>query len=107
MITILLLDLIVSALPCRVSPGSSVCNLFYQGFAASTSRRIPGSSPPYALTSLANAAIPGSRSTCYPRPATPKLPFKTHSSSRRLRSTDSIASAQAAHFSALFSSLIA
>ncbi len=61
MITILLLDLMVSALPCRVSPGSSVCNLFYQGFAASTSRRIPGSSPPYALTSLANSAIPGSR----------------------------------------------
>jgi hypothetical protein len=74
MINILLLDLMLSALPCRVSPGSSVCNLFYHGFAASTSRRIPGSSRPYPLTSLANTAISGSRldllpTTRYPQTA--------------------------------------
>jgi hypothetical protein len=62
MITILfsLLALMVSPSPCRVSRGSSVGNLFHQGLAASTSRRIPGSPRPSALTHFANLAISGS-----------------------------------------------
>jgi len=58
---LLLLDLMVSALPCRVSQGSSVGDLFHQGPAASTSRRIPGFPSLPTLTSLANVAISGCR----------------------------------------------
>jgi hypothetical protein len=61
MIPILLLDLMVSALPCRVSRGRSVRNLFHQGPDASASRRIPRSSRPSAPTRLANVAISGCR----------------------------------------------
>jgi hypothetical protein len=57
---LLLLDQMVSALPCRVSRGRSVGNLFHQGPDASASRRIPGSSRPSALNRLANSAISGS-----------------------------------------------
>ena len=61
MIAILLPDLRVPAPPRRVRRGSSVCNLFNQGLAVSTSRCIPSSPCPSALASLANLAISGSR----------------------------------------------
>ena len=57
---LLLLDQMVSALPCRVSRGRSIGNRFHQGLALRTSRRIPGFHSPSALTRLANSAISGS-----------------------------------------------
>ena len=59
---LLLLDQMVSALPCRVSRGRGVGNRFNQGLAVRTSRRIPGFPSPSALTSLANVGI----SSCRP-----------------------------------------
>ena len=64
MIPIFLLDPMVSTPPRRVTRGSSVysvCSLFHQGLALSTSRCIPGSPCPSPLASLANLAISGSR----------------------------------------------
>ena len=58
---LLLLDQMVSALPCRVSRARGVGNRFHHGLAVRTSRRIPGFPGPSALTSFANAAISGSR----------------------------------------------
>ena len=70
---LLLLDIMVPALPGRVSRGRSLGNLFHQGPDASASRRIPGSSRPSALTSLANIGISGCRHdllTTTPQPQT-------------------------------------
>ena len=72
MIPILLLDLMVSALPCRVSRGSSVGNLFNQGLAVRTSHRIPGFPSPSALTSLANIGISGCRPDLLPTTPRPQ-----------------------------------
>ena len=69
---LLLLDLIVSALPCRVSRGSSVGNRFNQGLAVRTSRRIPGFPSPSALTSLANLGISGCRPDLLPTTPQPQ-----------------------------------
>ena len=69
---LLLLDRIVSALPCRVSRGRSLGNLFHQGPDASASRRIPGSSRPSALTSLANIGISGCRPNLLPTTPQPQ-----------------------------------
>ena len=68
---LLLLDLMVSALPCRVSRGRSVGNRFHQGLAVRASRRIPGFPSPCALTSLANIGISGCRPNLLP--TTPQL----------------------------------
>jgi hypothetical protein len=73
MISILLLpDLIVSALPCHVSRGRSVGNLFHQGPDASASRRIPGFPSPSPLTSLANIGISGCRPDLLPTTPQPQ-----------------------------------
>jgi len=58
---LLLLDQMVSALPCRVSRGRSVGNRLNQRLVASTSRRIPGFPCPSALANLANIGISGCR----------------------------------------------
>jgi hypothetical protein len=60
-ILLLLLDQMVSALPCRVSRGRSVGNHSNQRLVASTSRRIPGFPCPSALTSLASLTISNCR----------------------------------------------
>jgi len=65
------LDLMVSALPCRVSRGRSVGNLFHQEPDASASRRIPGFPSPSPLTRLANIGISGCRPNLLP--TTPQL----------------------------------
>ncbi len=67
---LVLLDRTVSALPCRVGPGSSVGNRCHQGRVMRTSRHIPGFPSPSQLTSLANRGI----SRCRPDllPTTPQ-----------------------------------
>jgi hypothetical protein len=69
---LLLLDQMVSALPCRVSRGRGIGNRFHQGPAASTSRRIPGFPSPSALTSLANVGISGCRPDLLPTTPQPQ-----------------------------------
>jgi hypothetical protein len=69
---LLLLDRIVSALPCRVSRGRSLGNLFHQLPNASPSRRIPGFPSPCALTSLANIGISGCRPNLLPTTPQPQ-----------------------------------
>ena len=66
------LDLMVSALPCRVSRGRSVGNLFHQEPDASASRRIPGFPSPSALTSLANIGTSGCRPDLLPTTPQPQ-----------------------------------
>jgi hypothetical protein len=60
-LVLLLLDQMVSALPCRVSRGRSVGNRLNQRLVVSTSRRIPGFPCPSALANLANIGISGCR----------------------------------------------
>jgi len=69
---LLLLDQMVSALPCRVSRGRGVDNRFNQGLAVGTSRRITGFPSPSALTSLANAGISGCRPDLLPTTPQPQ-----------------------------------
>ena len=58
---LLLLDIMVPALPCRVSRGRSVGNRLHQGLAVRTSRPITGFPSPSLLTSLPNIGISGCR----------------------------------------------
>ena len=69
---LVLLDRIVSALPCRVGRGSSVGNRFHQLPNASPSRRIPGFSSPSTLTSFANRGISGCRRDLLPTTSRPQ-----------------------------------
>ena len=69
---LLLLDQMVSALPCRVSRGKSVGNRLNQRPVASTSRRIPGFPCASALTSLASLTISGCRPDLLPTTPQPQ-----------------------------------
>ena len=69
---LLLLDQMVSALPCRVSRARGVGNRFHHGLAVRTSRRIPGFPCPSALANLANIGISGCRPDLLPTTPQPQ-----------------------------------
>ena len=69
---LLLLDQMVSALPCRGSRGRGVGNRFNQRLAVCTSRRIPGFPNPSALTSFANVGIFACRPDLLPTTTQPQ-----------------------------------